>query len=70
MVKPESPCTKDCPRRSATCHSECQEYKDFERAQELFRNETYEAKEMNRKPSESRHKLFVKKTKDKHLRRG
>ena len=60
MVKPKSPCTKDCPRRSAACHSECQEYKDFERAQELFRNEIYEAKEMNRKMSESRHKLLIK----------
>ena len=70
MVKPKSPCSKDCSRRSATCHSECQEYKDFERAQEQFRNETYEAKEMNRKLSESRYKLFVKKMKDKHIRRN
>ncbi len=33
------PCDKDCPRRSATCHSECQKYLQYceEREQERHR---------------------------------
>lgn len=27
----ESPCTADCPRRSAECHAQCEEYLAYER---------------------------------------
>ena len=27
--KPPNPCKKDCPDRSATCHSECAKYREF-----------------------------------------
>lgn len=60
MIKPKSPCIKDCTRRTAICHTECQEYKDFERAQEIWRNENMEAKENNRKFDEQRRRMYDK----------
>lgn len=29
------PCTPDCPRRSATCHSTCKEYQEYEKAKKV-----------------------------------
>lgn len=30
IPKVENPCTKDCPERSITCHSECKRYFKFQ----------------------------------------
>jgi hypothetical protein len=29
MKLDQNPCKPNCPRRSATCHSECPDYKDY-----------------------------------------
>lgn len=29
MKRPISPCAKDCPRRTSTCHGDCPEYLKF-----------------------------------------
>ena len=70
MVKPKNPCSKDCHRRSATCHSECQQYKDFEKHQEQYRNEVFETKQMQQKIKEHRQRLFDKFARNKHIRRN
>jgi len=39
MKRPMPPCGKDCPKRRAGCHSECEPYRVFEMQSEAFRNE-------------------------------
>ena len=39
-----SPCKKDCPDRSATCHAECEPYLDFVRARHEERERIHKMK--------------------------
>ena len=36
----DNPCVKDCPRRSATCHSSCPEYAKFDQYNQMRREES------------------------------
>ena len=45
MRRPMPPCGKDCPKRRAGCHSECEPYKVFEKQSETFRNEKRKAQQ-------------------------
>lgn len=40
-----TPCVKDCPDRSATCHAECEKYAEFVRMNELRKKGKLEALE-------------------------
>lgn len=35
----KNPCVRDCPRRSATCHSSCPEYAKFDQYNQMRREE-------------------------------
>jgi hypothetical protein len=37
----DNPCVRDCPRRSATCHSSCTEYEKFDQYNQMRREERY-----------------------------
>ena len=38
-------CPPDCPRRSKTCHSECERHQKYREIAEKIRNERYQASE-------------------------
>lgn len=46
--RPTPPCTKDCPDRSGTCHGSCQKYLEFVEANELFKAERANIKDVER----------------------
>lgn len=50
---PPIPCTRDCPKRSATCHSECIEYIEYAEAKEEERNERWKQKQIDNYAIES-----------------
>ena len=37
----KNPCVRDCPRRSATCHSYCPEYAKFDQYNQMRRQESH-----------------------------
>ena len=39
MLKPKSPCKRDCPYRDAMCHTWCFEYGTYEHAMKQYREE-------------------------------
>lgn len=41
ITKPDPPCTKDCPERSATCHSECERYQIYVEKNEAYKRYMY-----------------------------
>lgn len=45
MRRPMPPCGKDCPKRRAGCHNECEPYGAFEKKSEAFRNEKRKAQQ-------------------------
>lgn len=47
--KPPMPCTKDCSKRSATCHGACEAYLKYERWMRLY----YDAKLQESKNNEA-----------------
>ena len=42
-----NPCTKDCPRRSPTCHCECKEYQAFFEARQRELEERHRINSIN-----------------------
>jgi hypothetical protein len=36
----DNPCVRDCPKRSATCHSSCPEYAKFNQYNQMRREES------------------------------
>ena len=45
MRRPMPPCGKDCPKRRAGCHSECEPYRVFEKKNAAFRDERRKAQQ-------------------------
>lgn len=43
----KNPCTKDCPKRSPTCHSECEEYLAFFEERQRINKEMYRINAIN-----------------------
>lgn len=44
IVKPEHPCRQDCEFRNSRCHATCQDYKKFEKLNDIYRKYMYEQK--------------------------
>lgn len=43
----KNPCTKDCPKRSPTCHSECEEYLAFFEERQRINQERHKINSVN-----------------------
>lgn len=44
MTKPQIPCVRDCPERSAECHAACEKYAEYRKAMDIYRDSEHEAR--------------------------
>ena len=44
MTKPQIPCVRDCPERSAECHATCEKYAEYRKAMDAYRDSEHEAR--------------------------
>lgn len=44
MTKPQIPCVRDCPERSAECHATCEKYAEYRKEMDIYRDSEHEAR--------------------------
>lgn len=69
LVKPKSPCSKDCPYRDVYCRIDCDEYKEYEEKYMLY-NEKKNKSRQKEEPIVQYHKEILTKQRKRNRRNG